>query len=185
MFSNLQVNKLLCGPSDRPQESHQPTTDRRSTARIPNPVVAIVLLLLEHIDLVVKRLDVAEGLLDRRLVAAGFLAPAVVVVDVLLAPAVFRLDLEANLALLLEVQGLGLQFHAAGLAGAVLGLTVRPEVAPLPVAACVGVLIVEAHGGDGWVWAVCQFVLAVGVMDDGHTGCVGVWSCCGGKLIGM
>ena len=144
-----------------------------------------MLFALQPIDLALKNLDITESLLDAGLVALWLAAPAVVVVDVLGAAALLGLDLEAQLALFGQAEGLVDHLHAAGLAGAVLGLTVRPEVAPLPVAACVGVLIVEAHGGDGWVWAVCQFVLAVGVMDDGHTGCVGVWSCCGGKLIGM
>jgi len=38
--------------------------------------------------------------------------------------------------------------HAACLACAVLGLTVLLEVAPLPVAALVDVLLVEAHRGE-------------------------------------
>lgn len=120
----------------------------RSTARVAHSGVAVVLLRLEQVDLVLKRLDVADGLLDRRLVAAGLLAPAVVVVDVLCAAALLGLDLKAELALVLERLGLPDHLHAACFASAVLGLTVLLEVAPLPVAALVDVLLVEAHG-DG------------------------------------
>jgi hypothetical protein len=45
--------------------------------------------------------------------------------------------------------GLPDHLHAACLACAVLGLTVLLEVAPLPVAALVDVLLVEAHS-DEW-----------------------------------
>lgn len=120
------------------------------TARVSNPPVAIVFLRNEQGDLVIKRLDLANSLLDRRLVAMGLIAPAVVVVDVLRLTAQFRFDLEAELALVLERLGVMDHLHAAGFAGAVLGLTMLLEVAPLPVAASVGVLLVEAHG-DEWV----------------------------------
>ena len=109
-----------------------------------------MLLRLERVDLVLKRLNVANGFLDRRLVAARLLAPAVVVVDVLCSAALLRFDLEAELALVLEWLGLPDHLHAAGLACAVLGLAVLLEVAPLPVAALVDVLLVEAHD-DEWV----------------------------------
>lgn len=75
----------------------------------------------------------------------GLIAPAVVVVNVLRLTAQFRFDLEAELALVLERLGVVDHLHAAGLAGAVLGLTVLLKVAPLPVAASVDVLLVEAH----------------------------------------
>lgn len=75
------------------------------------------------------------------------LEPAGFVFDVLQAAALFRFDLEAGLALVRQRMGLPDHLHATGLAGAVLGLTVLLEVAPLPVAACVDVLLVEAHGG--------------------------------------
>ena len=115
-----------------------------------------MLLRLERVDLVLKRLDVANGFLDRRLVAARLLAPAVVVVDVLRSAALLRFDLEAELALVLEWLGLPDHLHTAGLACAVLGLAVLLEVAPLPVAALVDVLFVEAHG------CFCEVVWAGG-----------------------
>ena len=105
-----------------------------------------MLLALQPIDLALQNFDIAEGLLDAGLVALRLAAPAVVVVDVLGAAAFFRLDLEAQLALFGEPEGLVDHLHAAGLAGAVLGLAVLAEVAPLPVAAGVDVLFVEAHG---------------------------------------
>lgn len=126
-------------------------------------------------DLVIKRLDVAGGLLDRRLVAAFILEPAVVVFNVLRAAALLRFDLEAGLALVRQRMGLPDHFHATGLAGAVLGLTVLLEVAPLPVAAYVDVLLVEAHG-DGGLGGVSALLLASRVRRDLRTGlvCVGV-----------
>jgi len=54
-----------------------------------------VLLRPQQADLVLKRLDVANGFLNRRLVAARLFAPAVVVVDVLSSAAFLRFDLEA------------------------------------------------------------------------------------------
>jgi hypothetical protein len=134
----------------------------RSTARVSNPPVAIVLLQPERVDLVLKRLDFANSLLDRRLVATGLIAPAVVVVDVLRAAALFRLDLEAGFTLVLELVGVPDHLHAAGFAGAVLGLTVLLEVAPLPVTACIGVLLVEAHG-DEWVLGGVSVCVSGGV----------------------
>jgi len=120
-----------------------------STARVTHSAVTVVLLRLQQVDLVFKRLDVANGFLDRRLVAARLLAPAVVVVDVLSSAAFLGFDLEAQLALVLEWLGLPDHLHAACLACAVLGLAMLLEVAPLPVAALVDVLLVEAHD-DGW-----------------------------------
>jgi hypothetical protein len=110
-----------------------------------------MLLALQSIDLALQNFDIAEGLLDAGLVALRLAAPAVVVVDVLGAAALLGLDLEAQLALFGEPEGLVDHLHAAGLAGAVLGLAVLAEVAPLPVAAGVDVLFVEAHGGVFWV----------------------------------
>ena len=112
-----------------------------------------MLLALQPVDLALQHLDVAERLFDARLVALRLTAPAVVVVNVLGAAALLGLNLEAQLALLREPEGLVDHLHAAGLAGAVLGLAVLAEVAPLPVAAGVDVLFVEAHGcGVGFVF---------------------------------
>ena len=115
-----------------------------------------MLFALQPIDLALKNLDITESLLDAGLVALRLAAPAVVVVDVLGAAALLGLDLEAQLALVRQPEGLVDHLHAAGLAGAVLGLAVLAEVAPFPVAAGVDVLFVEAHvevfaGGGGGV----------------------------------
>lgn len=120
-----------------------------------------MLLALQSIDLALQNFDIAEGLLDAGLVALRLAAPAVVVVDVFGAAALLGLDLEAQLALFGEPEGLVDHLHAAGLAGAVLGLAVLAEVAPLPVAAGVDVLFVEAHG-DGWSGRCVSLLLALG-----------------------
>jgi hypothetical protein len=112
-----------------------------------------MLLALQPIDLALEHLNIPERLLDAGLVALRLAAPAVVVVDVLGAAALLGLDLEAQLALVGEPEGLVDHLHAAGLAGAVLGLAVLAEVAPFPVAAGVDVLFVEAHG-VGWGFVV-------------------------------
>jgi hypothetical protein len=115
-----------------------------------------MLLALQPIDLALQGLDVAEGLFDAGLVALRLAAPAVVVVDVLGAAALLGLDLEAQLTLLRQPEGLVDHLHAAGLAGAVLGLAVLAEVAPFPVAAGVDVLFVEAHDDVlGWGLFYC------------------------------
>lgn len=110
-----------------------------------------MLLALQPIDFALQHLDIAQCLLNTRLVAFRLAAPAVVVVDVLGAAALFGLDLEAQLAFLRQPEGLVDHFHATGFAGAVLSLAVLAEVAPFPVAAGVDVLFVEAHcfGGVG------------------------------------
>lgn len=124
----------------------KPRLSTASTPRIPHASIAVRLLRPQLADLILKRLDVANGFLDRRLVAARLFAPAVVVVDVLGPAALFGFNLEAQLAFLLEGHAVVDHLHAAGFAGAVLGLAVLAEVAPLPVAALVDVLFVEAHG---------------------------------------
>jgi hypothetical protein len=126
-----------------------------------------LLLRLEQVDLVLKRFNIANGFLDRRLVAARLFAPAVVVVDVLCAAALLGLDLEAQLAFLLERDAVVDHFHATGFARAVLGLAVLAEVAPLPVAALVDVLFVEAHGGLSGGWACVSVYFVVGSCGGG------------------
>jgi hypothetical protein len=125
-----------------------------------------MLLALQPIDLALKNLDIPQRLLNTSLVALRLAAPAVVIINMLGAAALFGLDFEAQLALVRESEGLVDHLHAAGLAGAVLGLAVLAEVAPLPVAAGVDVLFVEAHGcGVGFallmwgvgVWFACLF----------------------------
>lgn len=143
-----------------------------------------MLLALQPIDLALKNLDITESLLDAGLVALRLAAPAVVVVDVLGAAALLGLDLEAQLALFGQAEGLVDHLHAAGLAGAVLGLAVLAEVAPFPVAAGVDVLFVETHGwclGWGWglefvwglvnglAWWVLVVNVSLGRMIDLHT----------------
>ena len=108
-----------------------------------------MLLAFQPIDLTLQSLDVAQRLLDAGLVALRLAAPAVVVIDVLGAAALFGLNLEAELAFLGQAQGLVDHLHAAGFAGAVFCLAVLAEVAPFPVAASVDVLFVEAHFGFG------------------------------------
>lgn len=109
-----------------------------------------MLLALQPIDLALQHLNIPESLLDAGLVALRLAAPAVVVIDVLGTAALLGLDFEAQLALLGQPEGLVNHFHAAGLAGAVLGLAVLAEVAPFPVAAGVDVLFVEAHLCGAW-----------------------------------
>lgn len=128
------------------KQLQQPEPSPRRSTTSPKSPRAIGLLGLELANLVLERLDVAESLLNRSAVAAWFPAPAVVVVDVLRLAALLGIDLEAQLALLLEAEGLENELGAAGLACAVLGLAVLTEVAPLPVAALVEELLVEAHG---------------------------------------
>lgn len=110
-----------------------------------------MLLALQPVNLTLKSFNIPQSLLDTSLVALRLAAPAVVVVDVLGAAALFGLDLEAQLAFLRQPEGLVDHFHATGFAGAVLSLAVLAEVAPFPVAAGVDVLFVEAHcfGGVG------------------------------------
>ena len=112
--------------------------------------------------------------------------PAVVVIDELRPAALFRFDFEAGFAIALQPLGLPDHLHAAGFAGAVLGLTVLLEVAPLPVAALVDVLFVEAHGA--WMAGRCVSLFVSGRGEGGSSywfGRVGVWGCCGGELIGI
>lgn len=109
-----------------------------------------MLLTLQLVDLVLKRSNVVEGVLDRCLVTFGMFAPAVVIVDLLASTPRFRLDLDTELTLSLETRNLVDHFHTARLACAILGLAVLSEDAPLPVATLVNILLVETHVPERW-----------------------------------
>ena len=106
-----------------------------------------MLLALQPVNLTLKSFNIPQSLLNTSLVALRLAAPAVVIINMLGAAALFGLDLEAQLAFVRQTEGLVDHFHAAGFARAVLGLAVLAEVAPFPVAASVDVLFVEAHCG--------------------------------------
>lgn len=139
-----------------------------------------VLFLHQTANFPLQQGNILGSLLNTRAELARLTHPALAVGNGLVSAAEFLFDFLAIGALVWEVNGGVEEFHAAGLANAVLAVAVLFEVAPFPVAAGELVAFVETHDELlGWEfpdvgWSlglaacVCSSVLGVTICVDGQ-----------------
>ena len=102
-------------------------------------------LILKVVDLGVETFNILARPIDGRPEFAALLLPAADTLKFLLTSSELGLDFIACLAFVADRVGGHDEFHATGLARAVLPVAVLTEVAPLPVATLEDVLIEETH----------------------------------------
>ena len=105
-------------------------------------------LIAQVVDLLLQCLDDPRGPFNGREKFASLPPPTADAFNLSRFPALFGIDPLAQLALLVDRDGLHDKLHPTGFARSVFAVAMLAEVSPLPVAALETMLVVEAHLGS-------------------------------------